>query len=150
MRPRVGPGLCVQVLGRYSNNRGDAPDLLDRCLALEDARRPGSTHRPTPRGLKDRLSDADRAVIVASYVTGTATLVTLAGQYGISDYSVRKVLRQAGVAGVGRSVPPDVERQIRDLLAQGRSVPQAAREFGIPETTVRLLLEKPPRSDVQP
>lgn len=60
--------------------------------------------RPKPRRLKDKLSDADRKIIVAGYVSGSATLAQLAEQYGVSDYSIRMVLRKAGVPPQRRKV----------------------------------------------
>lgn len=93
--------------------------------------------------LADKLSDENRAAIVATYQAGDVTMASLATQFGVSDYSIRKVLRRAGIRSSYKSISADLERQTRHLRAEGHSIAQVARECGIPESTVRLLLEGP-------
>ncbi len=129
----------VQVLGRYSINRGDGPDLLDRCLALasQPPREAEVRPAPAPRRLRDRLTDADRSAIVAAYVTGTASMVSLADRYGVSDYSIRVILRRAGIF-TNRRLAPETVALVRNLGSTGASVAEIARQAGIAESTVRL------------
>lgn len=129
----------VHTLGRYSKTR-EAPSLLERCLALRDGEPVAQPTRPKPRRLKDKLSDADQKVIVATYVAGGATLAHLAEKYGVSDYSIRMVLRKAGVPPQRRTVTAEQTVRVRELWA-GNMKPEAiAAKVGIGHATVRLIV----------
>lgn len=65
---------------------------------------PECREKPIPYRLKDKLRDSDRGEIVHAYTSGQSTIVGLAAQFKISDYSVRMILRQAGVPSHKRTV----------------------------------------------
>lgn len=92
-----------------------------------------------PRRLRDRLTDVDRAKIVAAYVTGTATMTFLADRYGVSDYSIRVILRRAGIF-TNRRLTSATVSLVRSLSSTGVSVAEIARQTGIAKSTVRLVL----------
>jgi Mor family transcriptional regulator len=50
------------------------------------------------------LTEADRSTIVSEHTAGQTTIVDLAERYSVSDYSVRMVLRQAGVLPRRRTI----------------------------------------------
>lgn len=129
----------MHIMGRYSNQTV-APDLLVRCLALEDGSRVDATPRPAMRRLKDKLSDPDRTTLVAAYAAGTATIAGLAEQHGVSDYSIRMVLRAAGIGPKRRTVTAEHTMQVIELWRRGMSVVAIAAEAGLGQSTVRLIV----------
>ncbi|BBY97282.1 hypothetical protein [Mycolicibacterium fallax] len=129
----------VHTLGRYSKTR-EAPALLERCLALRDREPAAKATRPKARRLKDKLSDADREVIAATYVSGSATLAQLAEQYGVSDYSIRIVLRKAGIPPQRRKVTAEQHTRVCELWAKGLKPDAIAAEVGMGHANVRLIV----------
>lgn len=129
----------MHTLGRYSDVR-EAPSLLERCLALRDRELVAFPARPTGRRLVDRIDDTDRKAIVATFVSGGASLVALAEKYGVSDYSIRMILRKAGVPPQRRRVTAEQEDRVRELWAEGLKPEAIAAEVGMGHANVRLIL----------
>ena len=129
----------VHTLGRYSDIR-EAPSLLERCLVLRDREPVAFPARPTGRRLVGRIDDADRKAIVAAYVAGGASLAALAEKYGVSDYSIRMILRKAGVPPQRRKVTAEQEARIHELWAEGLKPEAIAAEVGMGHANVRLIV----------
>ncbi|SDK54926.1 hypothetical protein SAMN05428985_104457 [Nocardioides sp. YR527] len=70
------------------------------------------------------------------------SLVELGKQFGVSDYSNRKVLRRAGVKPKRSPATDEACRTISERRRDGMSVTQIAREAGRSETAVRLILNE--------
>lgn len=135
----------MHTLGRYSGIR-EAPSLLERCLALQDREPIAIPPRPTGRRLVGRIGDADRKAIVAAYVAGGTSLAQLAERYGVSDYSIRMILRKAGVPPQRRRVTVEQEERVRELWAEGLKPEAIAVEVGIGHASVRLIVAEHPPS----
>ena len=131
-------------MGRYSN-QGVASEILDRCLALAGTKPVDRAPRPTPRRLKDKLSESDRAAIVAAYVAGTASIAALAERHGVSDYSIRLVLRKAGIGPKWRSATTEQTQRVSELWKLGKSMDAIATELGMGPGSVRLIVADIPR-----
>lgn len=129
----------MHTLGRYSDIR-EAPSLLERCLVLRDREPVAFPARPTGRRLVGRIDDADRKAIVATYVAGGASLAALAEKYGVSDYSIRMILRKAGVPPQRRKVTAEQEARIHELWAEGLKPEAIAAEVGMGHANVRLIV----------
>lgn len=129
----------VHTLGRYSGMR-EAPSLLERCLALRDRELVAIPPRPTGRRLVGRIDDADRKAIVAAYVAGGTSLAQLAERYGVSDYSIRMILRKAGVPPKRRTVTAEQEARVRELWAEGLKPEAIAAKVGMGHANVRLIV----------
>jgi transposase-like protein len=134
----------VHVMGRYSN-QGLAHEILDRCLALAAAKPVNRAPRPAPRRLKDKLSDSDRAAIVAAYVAGTASIAALAERHGVSDYSVRLVLRNADIGPKRSKATTEQTQRVEELWRLGRSMDSIAAEMDMGPGVVRLIVARTPR-----
>ncbi|MGW5309729.1 hypothetical protein ACWEQ0_07615 [Nocardia thailandica] len=135
-RPESSEG---HTLGRYSGMR-EAPSLLERCLALRDRELVAIPPRPTGRRLVGRIDDADRKAIVAAYIAGGTSLAQLAERYGVSDYSIRMILRKAGVPPKRRTVTAEQEARVRELWAEGLKPEAIAAEVGMGHANVRLIV----------
>lgn len=141
--PQVrGSFRFVHLIERYSNVTGVA-SLLERCLALE-ASTPVERARPAAKRLRDRLSAADYAAIVARHQAGEA-IQGLAREYGVSNYSVRCILLGAGVKLGQRSWRPEDEAVVWDLHDLGLSIPKIVEATGVGRAAVRMILAKLPR-----
>ncbi|MER7557345.1 hypothetical protein ABTZ46_10415 [Nocardioides sp. NPDC126508] len=92
--------------------------------------------------LSDKLTDQDCAAIVTAYRAGGVSLVELGEQFGVSDYSIRKVLRRAGVKPKRSPATDEACRAILKRRRGGQSVTQIARETGRSETAIRLILNE--------
>lgn len=99
--------------------------------------------RSSTRRLRDRLSHADRDAIVRDRRDNGDTLAALANRYGVSDYSIRMILAQAGMS-LGC---PRMDEGQRELVKQwhydGVSNMEIARRTGLPESTIALTLAAP-------
>lgn len=124
----------------------EAPRLLERCLTLRDREPVAVPPRPTGRTLVCRIDDADRKAIVAAYVAGGTSLAQLAERYGVSDYSIRMILRKAGVPPQRRRVTVEQEERVRELWAEGLKPEAIAAEVGIGHASVRLIVAEHPLS----
>ncbi|WP_222111049.1 hypothetical protein [Gordonia sihwensis] len=102
--------------------------------------------RPTGRRLVSRLDDADRKAIVTAYVAGGTSLVQLAERYGVSDYSIRMILRKAGVPPQRGRVTAKQEARVRELWADGLKPEAIAAEVGMGHANVRLIIAGSPRA----
>ena len=134
----------VHVMGRYSN-QGVAHEILERCLALAAMKPVDPKPRPAPRRLKDKLSDSDRAAIVAAHLARTASIATLAERHGVSDYSIRLVLRSAGIGPTRRIATAEQTQRVEELWRLGRSMDSIASEVGMGPGFVRLIVARTPR-----
>ncbi len=134
----------VHVMGRYSN-QGVAPEILGRCLDLDMAKSMNRAPRPTPRRLKDKLNDSDRAAIVMAYVAGTDSITALAERYGVSDYSIRLVLRKAGIGPKWSTATDEQTQRVAELWRLGKSMDAIAAEVGMGPGAVRLIVARTPR-----
>lgn len=106
---------------------------LDRCLeVLSRGDRVERPPRPDVRLIADKLSERDRRTIVDAYRAGGVSLAALAEQFGVSDYSIRKVLRRAGLKPKRSSLSEDLQSEIRGLRAEGVSVLKIVTATGIP------------------
>ncbi|GAA3965214.1 hypothetical protein GCM10022231_27350 [Gordonia caeni] len=132
----------MHALGRYSDVR-EAPSLLERCLALRDREPVAFPARPTGRRLVGRIDDADRKAIVATYVAGGTSLAQLAEKYGVSDYSIRMILRKAGIPPQRRRVTAEQETRVHELWAKGLKPEAIAAEVGMGHANVRLIIADP-------
>ncbi|MCM3897887.1 hypothetical protein ND991_22045 [Gordonia sputi] len=87
-----------------------------------------------------KLSDTDRKTIVASYVSGTATIMQLAERHGVSDYSIRMILRKSGVPPQRRTVTAEQSARVRELWTEGLKPEAIAVEVGMGHANVRLIV----------
>jgi len=94
----------------------------------------------SPPSLPDRISDEQRAEIVGAYLGG-ATAVALADQFGISDYSVRGILIDAGVKRPSKRLSGETLAEIGSLRASGVALAEIGRRVGVSESTVSLVRE---------
>jgi len=131
-------------MGRYSN-QGVASEILGRCLDMAAAKPANRAPRPAPRRLKDKLSDSDRAAIVMAYVAGAASIAALAQRYGVSDYSIRLVLRQADIGPKRRTAAAEQHQRVAELWRLGKSMDAIASELGMGPGAVRLIVARTPR-----
>ncbi|GEM_PF-2334294 len=122
--------------------------LLDRCLAIHQAKPVIRPPRPAPRLLKVRLSDEDRVTIVEEFRAGVATTRKLAQRYEVSDYAIRMLLRRAGIASRQPGTSAKQRRQVRKLWLEGASVAVIAKTVGVGQTTVRLVVADLVRSGI--
>jgi len=129
----------VHTLGRYSGTR-ESHSLLERCLALRDREPVALPPRPTGRRLVGRIDDADRKTIVATYVAGGTSLAQLAEKYGVSDYSIRMILRKAGIPPQRSTVTAEQEARVHELWAEGLKPEAIAAEVGMGHANVRLII----------
>jgi len=90
--------------------------------------------------ISDRISDEQRAEIVGAYLGG-ATAVALADQFGISDYSVRGILIDAGVKRPSKRLSGETLAEIGSLRASGVALAEIGRRVGVSESTVSLVRE---------
>lgn len=68
---------------------------------------------------------------------------SLSRRYGVSDYSIRLVLLQAGVT-LGKPRVTEVEQAaIQFLHKQGVSQLEIARRTGVPKSSVALVIAQP-------
>lgn len=134
----------VHTLGRYSGMR-EAPSLLERCLALRDCEPVALPARPTGRRLTSKLSYADRKAIVAAYVAGGTSLAALAEKYGVSDYSIRMILRKAGVPPQRRKVTAEQTARVHELWHDGMEPEAIATQVGMGPASVRLIVAGRPQ-----
>lgn len=88
------------------------------------------------RGLGETQIDR----IAAEYMAGGVTMVALARKYGVSDFSIRALLAQAGVKPTRRSYTRDQLEAARALREEGRSFSSISKDMKLPESTVRLML----------
>lgn len=96
----------VDLLSRYSNHEaelGTLFELLERLRTGDQTAAPGlpaATLRPTPdpsrRKVVDRLPEGTIAAMVKRFRAG-ATIQALANEYGISESSIKRLLRKYGV-----------------------------------------------------
>lgn len=129
----------MHTLGRYSG-RQESPSLLERCLALR-AREPVTfPARPTGRRLVGRIDDTDRKAIVAAYVADGTSLARLADRYGVSYYSIRMILRKAGVPSQRRTITAEQEARVHELWGEGMKHEAIAAEVGMGRANVRLIV----------
>lgn len=81
-----------------------------------------------------------REEIARAYAAGGVRLKDLASKYGVSDYSIRMIVRQAGVQrGHSRLSAGAIER-VRELWLGGSSIAAIARAVELGETTVRIIV----------
>ena len=131
----------VHLMQRYSR-QGYLTSVLDRCLVVDGVNPVDRPPRPAARLLKDKLSDADRRVIVQARTVNGVSMLALARRFGVSDHSIRKVLLEAGVWAGRSSIAPETIRHIHNLWLADCSVASIARQTGLPESTVRLQLSR--------
>jgi transposase-like protein len=103
--------------------------------------------RPNPvslsrvHALDRRLSPETRATLVADYASGISAN-QLAQQYQLSRSSIRRVLRESGVARRYQTMnKAEVERAVQ-LYASGRTIADVADQLGRPSTTVQTALSR--------
>lgn len=68
----------------------------------------------------------------------------LAQEYGVSDYSIRMILRQAGVASAQPRLSPATVGKAQQMRSRGASVAEVARQVGIAQASVRLIIADGP------
>jgi len=105
----------VHLLHLYSNTPGLLSDLEAVLWTvgrtdLEDEHELPSTKRPWR--LRDRLSESDLDAIVLRFKHGE-TMAHLAREYGITDWSVRNLIKKRGQR-LGLDVPPPGEGEPDD------------------------------------
>lgn len=91
-------------MGAYSNRRGFADALVSAVTQLRQAQEQTSVTAFSVRSTQtssrwrvgDRLSDADQGRLIAAFTAGTKR--KLAERYGISESSVRRLIRQYGAS----------------------------------------------------
>jgi uncharacterized protein (DUF2235 family) len=96
----------VDLIRAYSNRRDVADALVSTVQQLRQAQAQGSgttnSVRSTPLSTRqwrvgDRLSEADTEHLVAAFTAGTSKR-KLAERYGISESSVKRLVRQHGAS----------------------------------------------------
>lgn len=134
-----GVAARVQVVRRYSRQ----VHLTERLRRIDLGGGTPVPVRPVPAGrvrISDRISDEQRAEIVGAYLGG-ATAVALADQFGISDYSVRGILIDAGVKRPSKRLSGETLAEIGSLRASGVALAEIGRRVGVSESTVSLVRE---------
>ncbi|WP_395705042.1 hypothetical protein [Rhodococcus ruber] len=69
----------------------------------------------------------------------------LAERYGVSDYSIRMILRKAGLPPQRRTVTVKQEDRVRELWVEGLKPEAIAAEVGMGHANVRLIVAERPR-----
>jgi uncharacterized protein (DUF2235 family) len=96
----------VDLIRAYSNRRDVADALVSTVQQLRQAQAQGSgttnSVRSTPLSTRqwrvgDRMSEADTEQLVAAFTAGTSKR-KLAERYGISESSVKRLVRQHGAS----------------------------------------------------
>lgn len=116
------------------------PALIQRCLALGELDPVEREPRQESRRLTDRLRETDRARIGVRYELGDTSAAALAAKYQISDYSVRMILRKAGIGPTRHHVARETSVRAVELRAESVSIRQIAEELDPSQTTMRLIV----------
>ena len=132
----------VELLGRYSNF---SPPLLSgqTIQALWDAIRPEPVKSPAPRvhALGRRLSSETVQQLVGDYQAGVSAN-QLAVRYQLSRSSVRRLLREAGVARRFQAMTEDEVGQATELYQSGLTISHVAAKLDRPWSTVQTALTR--------
>jgi transposase-like protein len=80
------------------------------------------------------------STLVAAYVAGNASIAALAERHGVSDYSIRLVLRRAGIGPTRRSATTEQTQRVAELWKLGKSMEAIAAELGMGPGSVRLIV----------
>lgn len=102
-------------MGAYSNRRDLADSLVSTVQQLRQAQGQGSeapssvhsTRSPSRWRIGHRLSEADRERLIAAFAAGMSKR-KLAGQYGISESSVKRLIRQRGASKPSSELSPSI------------------------------------------
>lgn len=147
------PLTGVELLLRYSNKSTLIPhlaDVLRRARESDPTDLPSVTNQPQagqaateqPGRLSDRLTAADVATIVAAFRQGTPKC-QLAARFGVSESSIKRVLRARQVRAQWsleeRLTEQQIQALIQDYLA-GVTTPQLVRRHGGSSSSIRRLL----------
>ncbi len=105
--------MLVELLSRYSNQ----PDIAKPLVKLMQlvATEPAADTDPSPLVLADssrppalpfaaRLSAEDVQTMIKSYLAGR-TIVEMGAQYGVSESTIKRLLRQYGARKGQRALP---------------------------------------------
>ena len=142
------------MAGRYSNR----PDLLEQlrkvAVILSGDREDGAagmggepvTGSPTRSyRLRDRFSSEDLHAMIELYGAG-ATARQVAERFGVSESSVKRLLRQNTVTRPARSLrdrfSPEQLQTMIDLYQAGTTARQVAETFEVSERSVKRLLHQ--------
>jgi len=88
-----------------------------------------------------RLSRYDHADIITSHVSGES-IESLSRRLRISQYSIRMVLAPAGLVEVSHGVSSAQLAAACKLYESGVSAQAVARQFGVAESTARLIFAR--------
>jgi AraC-like DNA-binding protein len=136
----------VHPVSGHSNKSQLEPPSLDEIAKLAQlSRKPHSKVKPMlehvtpPRNLRRRLTPQAIEELVARYTAGEQT-PALSRAFGISESSVRRLLRDEGVTLRGHKITAtDVQKAVR-LYERGLTINQVAREVGYSWGTIRRVL----------
>jgi len=142
------------VAGRYSN-RCDLLEQLRKVAVIlsgacgDSAAGTGGEPVTAPPTrlyrLRDRFSPGDVHAMIELYGSG-ATVQQVAERFGVSESSVKRLLRQNTVARPARSLrnrftPEELQTMI-DLYRAGTTARQVAEKFEVSERSVKRLLHQ--------
>lgn len=103
---------CVDLIAAYSKRQDLADSLVSAVQRLRQAQveasEPAHSVRSAPLStrqwrIEDRLPDADTERLIAAFTAGTPKR-KLAEQYGISESSVKRLIRQHGASKRSRGL----------------------------------------------
>ncbi|MGW0249870.1 helix-turn-helix domain-containing protein [Nocardia goodfellowii] len=123
---------------RYSNQ-----DTLDR-IRRETADQGVRSHSPTarPHALRHRLTNDDKAAILADYQAGASTK-QLAAKYRLGKGTIFAILHTGGAAirEQRRLTDADIDYAI-NRYQQGESLARIGNHLGVAHTTIRTALQR--------
>jgi hypothetical protein len=126
-------GVCVEVMGRYSNP--DNVARLNRILTGQGRDRP--SHRPVPslRQKQTRLADSDRTEVVERYQAGE-TANGLAEAFDVNRATVFAILQRAGIKSRFRTLTDRDIASASAMYEAGQSLASIANHFDVADRTV--------------
>ena len=119
------------------DDQADVPSVRNELRA-------GPETAPTARLIQDRLSSEDVAALITDFQGGTAKHV-LAARFGISETTVKRLLRVHGVRATWGLEERLSASDVRRLIVQyrnGASVTDLVARFGGSSSSVRRLLQR--------
>ncbi|WP_328404759.1 helix-turn-helix domain-containing protein [Nocardia sp. NBC_00403] len=137
----------MDVGGRYYNTNAQADTLQALLSKLPNPGdpRPRAADQVIPRRahqLQRRLTDTDRAAIIAAYEAGSSTK-HLAAQWQLAKASVLTILRTGGanIRQQRRLTDEEINHAI-SRYRDGESLQRIGKRLGVAHTTIRAALER--------
>lgn len=101
-----------------------------------------SSHSPQPHALRRRLTEADRARIIAAYEAGSSTN-KLANEWQLAKGSILNILRDSGttIRQQRRLTSDEIDHAITSYH-NGESLERIGKRLGVAHTTIRTTLQR--------